>query len=121
MQNIGDFYLTGDSEILFQSIENFYLISDIDSPKLKLNKVHVDVRSKSNAGAKGIEFKATSDNKNIISGSADYTIKHDGKTEIEGHGNVKIFDQQKTAKFVLQKDTKSNKNGISVCRINILL
>lgn len=115
IENFGDFYFTGNGETLFQSIENFYFTIDVDSPKLKLNNVHADVRSKNSAtGAKGIEFKASANNKNIISGAADYSIKHDGKTEIEGHGNVKIFDQQKTAKFVLQKDNK-NVNGLSVC------
>ncbi|KAG4078631.1 hypothetical protein HA402_015221 [Bradysia odoriphaga] len=98
MENFGDFNLISSAEGSFQSLENYYLIVDIDSPKMQINKVHVEMNSKK--GGKGIEFKATEGGKNVISGSADFTVQdQNGKLEIGGQGDFKFYEKQSTGNF----------------------
>ncbi len=92
MENFGDFNFISAAEGSFHSVENYNLVLDVDSPKIEINKVHVELNSKK--GGKGIEFKATEDGKNIVSGSADFTMQdQNGKVEISGqrYGKHKIF------------------------------
>ena len=113
MENFGDFSFVGTGEIHYGSIETFYLTLNMDSDKLKLNKINIQIRTKPSSGGKGIEFTATTDNKNIVSGSADYTVKESGKTVIEGQGNIKIYDQQKTATFMFSRNNENPDGGLS--------
>lgn len=83
LENFGDFNFVSSAEGSFQSVENYNLVFDIDSPKLEINKVHVELKSKK--GGKGIEFKATGNGKNIVSGTADFAMTdQNGKLEITG-------------------------------------
>lgn len=98
LENFGDFNFISSAEGSFQSLENYHLTLDVNSPKIQINKVHVELNSKK--GGKGIEFKATENGKNVISGSADFTV-HDqnGKLEIGGQGDFKFYDKQSTGNF----------------------
>src|ERR1700755_2047875 len=51
MENFGDFNFISSAEGTFQSMENYNLVLDIDSPKIQINKVHVEMNSKK--GGKG--------------------------------------------------------------------
>lgn len=105
IKNFYDFNVDATGEASYQSVENFYLKLDVDAPKIKLNKVHVDVHSKQGSGGKGVEFLATSNSKNVLSGSAEYTIKEEkGVTIIKGQGTVKIDDQSKAASFEFKRN-----------------
>lgn len=98
MENFGDFNILSSAEGSFQGIENYNLVLDIDSPKIQVNKVHVELNSKK--GGKGIEFKASENGKNVVSGSADFTVSdQNGKLEIGGQGDVKFYDKQSTGNF----------------------
>lgn len=98
MENFGDFNFISSAEGSFQSIENYHLVLDVDSPKMQIKKVHVEMNSKK--GGKGIEFKVTENGKNIVSGSADFTVQdQSGKLEIGGQGDVKFYDKQSTGNF----------------------
>lgn len=102
IENFGDFNLLSDCDINFENIESFYLILNVNAPKINFNKIHIELIGKKNliGGTKGIEFKASSSDKNILSGFADYTIKEEkGKTIIEGTGNVKLYEKEKLASF----------------------
>lgn len=117
IKNFYDFNVDATGEASYQSVENFYLKLDVDAPKIKLNKVHVDVHSKQGSGGKGVEFLATSNSKNILSGSAEYTIKEEkGITIIKGQGSVKIDDQAKAASFEIKRNyfdgTKDDGTGV---------
>lgn len=83
MENFGDFNFISSAEGSFQSVENYNFVLDVDSPKMQIDKVHVELNSKK--GGKGVEFKATENGKNIVSGSADFTMQdQNGKMEITG-------------------------------------
>lgn len=117
--NINGFHLTGDSELSYQSIENFGLLIDLDSEALKANKLHIDIHTKQNGNNKGIEFSATEAGKNIISGTADYGIKEEkGKTTIDGKGSVNWYDQSNAITFQFMKNTfdqqHNNETGVMV-------
>lgn len=103
--NFGDFNMDANVEANFQSYETFYAKAYVDAPKLNANKVNVEVNSKPGSSGKGVEFKASSDGKNVLSGFADYSVKEQGKsTIIEGTGNVKLYDKQQTASFKLVRE-----------------
>lgn len=105
VQNFGDFNLDANVEANFQSYETFYAKVYLDAPKLDAKKVTVEANSKPGNTGKGVEFKATSDGKNVLSGFADYSVKEQGKsTVIEGQGNVKLYDKQQTASFKLVRE-----------------
>ncbi|XP_055539565.1 apolipophorins [Wyeomyia smithii] len=110
--NFGDFNLDSNVEVNYQSYETFYAKGYLDAPKLNANKVSVEINSKPGTSGKGVEFKASSDGKNVLSGYADYSVKEQGKsTIIEGQGNVKLYDkQQQTASFKLTRE-KLQENG----------
>lgn len=115
--NINGFSLTGDAEVNFQNIENFSLLIDVDSAALKANKLHVEVATKQNAGAKSVEFRASEEAKNIISGHADYTVKEErGKTTIDGKGSVNWYDKAGVANFQFVKndfdESRDNETGV---------
>lgn len=119
LENINNFQLTGDVELSYQSVENFGLIIDLDSAALKANKIHVDIHSKQNGNNKGIEFSATEQNRNIVSGTADYLVKQEkGKTTIEGKGNVNWYDKSSALTFQFMRSTfnqaENNETGVSV-------
>lgn len=119
--NINNFQLTGDVELTYQSVENFGLVLDLDSAALKANKLHVDIHSKQSGNNKGIEFSATEQNKNIVSGTADYLVKQEkGKTIIEGKGNVNWYDKSSALTFQFMRSTfnqaENNETGVSVSR-----
>lgn len=119
LDNINGFNLVGDAELSYQSIENFALVFDLDSEALKANKLHVDVHTKQNGNNKGIEFSASEQNKNIISGTADYQVKEEkGKTTIDGKGTVNWYDKSSAVTFQLMKNTfdqaHNNETGVLV-------
>lgn len=118
-ENINGFNLVSDAELTYQSLENFAVIIDLDSAALKANKLHLDVHTKQSGNNRGIEFSATKENKNILSGSADYQIKEEkGKTTIDGKGNVHLYEKSETISFQLIRNTfdgtQNNETGILV-------
>lgn len=117
--NLNGFHLSGDAELLYQSLENFALIIDLDSQALKANKIHVEVHTKQNGNNKGIEFSATEQNKNIISGTADYVIKEEkGKTTVDGKGSVNWYDQSHPITFQFMKNVldqqRNDETGVMI-------
>lgn len=117
--NLNDFHLIGDAELSYQSLENFVLIIDLDSQAIKANKLHVEVHTKQNGNSKGIEFSATSNAVNIISGTADYAIKEEkGKTTVDGKGSVNWYDQSNPITFQFMKNVfdqqRNDETGVMI-------
>lgn len=97
-----DYSIDASADATHESIENFAVIIDIDSPKAKLNKAHIEIQAKPNAEGRTFIVKASNDNKNILSGSATYHVKEEkGQTVVSGEGNVKLYDQEQKASFNL--------------------
>lgn len=94
--------LSLDADVEYQSIESFNVVLDIDSASLKIKKVHVDVATKTEGGSKVIQFRATEEGKELVSGSGEITVKTErGKTTIGGSGNVKWQNKPGAAQFQL--------------------
>lgn len=111
--------LTLDADVSYQSIESFNIVLDVDSVSLKINKVHVDVSTKNDGGSKVIQFRATEQGKEIVSGSGEITVKNErGKTTIGGSGNVKWHDKPGVANFYLTQtvleEATNKETGIMV-------
>lgn len=64
-----NFNFDGTFDADLEDVENFAVKFTIDSPALKLNKVVAEAHNKPGAkGAKRIQFSATSESKNLLSG-----------------------------------------------------
>lgn len=106
IDKLGEFGFDGSAEISAQSFENFYLKVNLDSKKLNLDQVHIEANSKPKSGGKGVEFKATAAGKNILSGSAEYNMKHDkNKVIVEGKGNMQLYEKPRQVSFKLIHQT----------------
>lgn len=123
--NINGFNMIGDGELSYQSLDNFAIIIDLDSAAFKANKFHLDLHTKQNGNNRGIEFSASNDSKNILSGSADYQVREEkGKTTIDGKGNVMLYEKSETVSFQLIRNTfdgsQNNETGVLVGSISII-
>ncbi|CAH0599019.1 unnamed protein product [Chrysodeixis includens] len=77
---------------------NFKMVANCD--KLGFKDYQVEIASKDAGEGKRLEFHATNDKKNVLSGSTSYISKQEGpKMIIEGSGSVKVKEDQKSANF----------------------
>lgn len=92
IENIESFDLTAKFDGDFTVLESFYLNGEVHSPKMGIKQFVFDIKAKdSGAGKSGVEFKATSEGKHLVSGTTDFTTKTDkNKTIIEGKSTVKL-------------------------------
>ncbi|CAH0386450.1 unnamed protein product [Bemisia tabaci] len=98
-----------DGEGKFTSFEDFFVKYNIDSPKLNLNKIHVDVANKpSNDEANKITFSVRSAEKNIVSGNSNYKLSEEGpKVTLEGSGTLKVDAKSYPMTFSLHRQKLS--------------
>ncbi|XP_053619006.1 apolipophorins isoform X2 [Plodia interpunctella] len=92
---------------------NFKFVGNSD--KLGLKNYQVDISSKDAGNGKRLEFHATNDNKNVLSGSTSLISKKDEKQTIyEGSGSFKVKDEQKSAnfKYIRTLLTEGNEQGV---------
>lgn len=109
-----DFAFDGKIDADLTDIEDFSLKVNVDSPFLKLNKVEFEAFNKGPVkGSKRIQFSASSEGKNILSGSTSYKAHVEGnKYIVEGSGNVKVKDQSQSATFkYIRQNLSLEKNG----------
>lgn len=94
LENLESFDLHANVDGDLSSLEHFYLIGDLDSPKLQINKFTFDIKSKDGAaGRTGFDFKLTKEGKHLVSGSTDFTTKTDkGRTVLEGKSTIKLTE-----------------------------
>lgn len=99
IENIRDISLDVVSEGNVQK-DNVAFKLVANSDKLDLKNYQVEIASKDAGSGKRLEFHATNDNKNVLSGSTSYISKQEGpKMIIEGSGAVKVREDQKSANF----------------------
>lgn len=109
-----DFEFDGKIDADLEDIEDFSLKVTVDSPFLKLHKTEFEAFNKGPVkGNKRIQFSASSEGKNILSGSTSYKAHVEGnKYIVEGSGTVKVKDESKSANFkYIRQNLSLEKNG----------
>ncbi|KAG6438575.1 hypothetical protein O3G_MSEX000068 [Manduca sexta] len=114
VDNINDICLDAVSEANVQK-DNVAFKVVANSKELGWKNYVIDISSKDSGSGKRLEFHATNDNKNVLSGSTSFISKQEGqKTIIEGSGSVKVKEEQKSAnfKYIRTVFTDSNEKGV---------
>ncbi|GLV37036.1 apolipophorin [Carabus blaptoides fortunei] len=113
IDSINDFSLDASGEANLESIDNFHILINVHSEKLKLEKIRLEALNKPAKGGKRIQFSAKSGDKNLLSGSTSYKANEEGgKFIVEGSGSVKVKDETKTATFkFMRQQLVQEKNG----------
>ncbi|KAK9874207.1 hypothetical protein WA026_002563 [Henosepilachna vigintioctopunctata] len=108
-----DFLLEGGLDINAESLENFSVKVDANSPKLNINDVVFKISSAPGGAGKHVNIDITSAKKNIISGSAVVSSREEqGKFIVEGSGNFKVENQDKSGNFkYISTSLTAGKNG----------
>lgn len=121
LTGLSDFNVDAAADTTYYSIDNFNVIVDLDAPKANLNKARLEVKIKpKNSEERGVQVKASNNNKNILSGSADYSISENGgKTSINGRGDVKWYDEAQTASFDLVHNVEDSNTGESGSSVSL--
>ncbi|KAI8425854.1 hypothetical protein MSG28_011618 [Choristoneura fumiferana] len=106
VENIKDVSLDIVSEASFQK-DDVAIKAVANSEALGWKNYNVQIASKDDGSGKRLEFHATNDNKNVLSGSTSFISKQEGtKTIIEGSGSVKVKEEQKSATFNYVAETR---------------
>ncbi|RZF44088.1 hypothetical protein LSTR_LSTR004460 [Laodelphax striatellus] len=100
--------LAVDGEVQYESIDDFFIKMNADSPKLKIDKYNVEVANKNKGAKKTITFQAKMSDKTLFAGNANYNFKDDGKTKtVDGTGTITVADQTHPLKFKYTRDILS--------------
>ncbi|KAI4494899.1 hypothetical protein M0804_001100 [Polistes exclamans] len=94
-------YVISEGRVNLVSIDDFLIIINFDSDKLKERKINAEISTKPTAKTgKRIIITVTSDGKNLVTGSTNYK-KHEegGKLIVEGNGSLKIGDNVRSSSF----------------------
>ncbi|XP_026331141.1 apolipophorins-like, partial [Hyposmocoma kahamanoa] len=114
VENVRDISIDANGEANIQK-DNVAFKLFLNSDKLGVKNYKIDITSKDADNGKRLEFHATNDGKNMLSGSTSFISKHEGpKTIIEGSGSVKVKNEQKSAnfKYISTQLTDGNEQGI---------
>ncbi|KAL3271520.1 hypothetical protein HHI36_021999 [Cryptolaemus montrouzieri] len=108
-----DFLLQGGIDVNSESLNNFYVQITANSPKLNVNDILLKIGNEGSNDGKNLKILVTSAGKNVVSGSATVSSREEqGKFIIEGSGNFKVQDQDKTGNFkYIRTSLTSEKNG----------
>ncbi|RZF33261.1 hypothetical protein LSTR_LSTR007606 [Laodelphax striatellus] len=100
--------LAVDGEVQYESIDDFFIKMNADSPKLKIDKYNIEVANKNKGAKKTITFQAKMSDKTLFAGNANYNFKDDGKTKtVDGTGTITVADQTHPLKFKYTRDILS--------------
>ncbi|XP_028026671.1 apolipophorins isoform X1 [Bombyx mandarina] len=114
LQDINGICLDAVSEGNIQK-DNIAIKFQGNSKELGMKNYIVEISSKDAGSGKRLEFHATNDNKNVLSGSTSFISKQEGQgTIIEGSGTVKVKEEQKSAnfKYIRTVLTEGNEKGV---------
>lgn len=120
IENIQDFNLEASADADLESVDSFHITMHINSEKLKMDKIKLEVFNKPNKNGKKIQFEAKSGSKNLLSGSTTYKANEEsGKFIVEGSGTVKVKEDSRTAtfKFIKQQLHDGGEQGMEVIKI----
>ncbi|CAG9854324.1 unnamed protein product [Phyllotreta striolata] len=108
-----DFLLEGSLDANLADADSFHIKGDVNSPKLKLDKITFEANNKPAKAGKRIQIHVKSNGKNLVTGSTSYsTHEEHGKYTIEGSGSLKIKDETKAANFkYTSQQLTQEKNG----------
>ncbi|XP_055922493.1 apolipophorins [Eupeodes corollae] len=100
IDNLADLDYEQTLEANLNAVDDFYITSNTNSKKLKIDDYSVDIRAQANSGGKGVEINVKNAKSVIISGSATYIVKHEKtKTIIEGQGQIQYYQKTNNANF----------------------
>lgn len=114
IENVRDMSIEANGEAHIDK-NNVAIKTNVNSPQLGWKNYKVEITSKDAGSGKRLEFHATNDNKNVLSGSTSFISKQEGpKMIIEGSGSVKVKDEQKSAnfKYIRTLLTEGNEQGM---------
>lgn len=85
---------------------------NFDSDKLTQRKIHVNIASEPAVkNGNKIAVTITSDGKNIVTGSTNYSKRDEsGKIIVEGNGSLKIGENTRVSKFTYSRQQLTNEN-----------
>jgi hypothetical protein len=111
-----DFTYVSSYDYNIPSVDDFTIFYKVDSPKLNLNKIEVQMKNNKN---KVIEVMATSNGENLLKGSMNYKARDEGnKYIVEGSGEFTVKNEKKTGNFKYIRQTltmdKNQEQGIEV-------
>ncbi|XP_044727273.1 apolipophorins isoform X2 [Chrysoperla carnea] len=117
--NIKDFSLESSGEANLESVENFHIKLNVNSKKMNLENVKVEILNKPTKSGKRLQFSAKSGNTNLLSGSTSLESKEEaGKLIVSGSGEVQVKDNKKKASFKLIRKnldgTKDDEKGLEI-------
>ncbi|XP_043491499.1 apolipophorins [Polistes fuscatus] len=94
-------YVISEGRVNLASIDDFLIIINFDSDKIKTRKIQAEVSTKPTAKTgKRIIITVTSDGKNLVTGSTSYKKREEGgKLIVEGNGSLKIGENVKSSSF----------------------
>lgn len=95
-----NFLLEGNADVNVESIDQFSVKANINSPSLNLNKISFEAYNKPGKIGRRIVAIAKSAGKNLLSGSTSYQAREEqGKYVVEGSGSFKVKEETQTAHF----------------------
>ncbi|CAG9820471.1 unnamed protein product, partial [Phaedon cochleariae] len=108
-----DFLLEGKLDANVDTIENFNIKGNVNSPALKLNKISFEAHNQPGKTGRKIQVVVKSANQNLMSGSTNYQAREEhGKYIVEGSGSFKIKEETRAANFkYIISNLSSAKNG----------
>lgn len=114
-----NFLLEGNVEANVESIDQFFIKANVNSPSLNLNKITFEANNKPGKTGRRIVAIAKSAGKNLLSGSTSYqTREEQGKYVVEGSGSFKVKEETQTAhfKYISQRLTEQQhgEQGIEI-------
>ncbi|XP_034949851.1 apolipophorins [Chelonus insularis] len=101
-----------DGHVKMDSVDNFMIETNFDSDKIKHRKIHATISTAPAVKTgKRIVLTVTSDGKNIITGSTNYSKRDEaGKIIVEGNGNLKIGENTRSSKFTYSRKQLTREN-----------
>nr|CAI5824604.1 unnamed protein product [Callosobruchus analis] len=95
-----DFLLEGNVDAKVENIDQFLIKGNVNSPNLKLDKVHFEAQNELAKNGRKIQITIKSNGQNLLSGSTTYNA-HDehGKYVVDGSGSFKVKEETKSANF----------------------
>ncbi|CAH1965494.1 unnamed protein product [Acanthoscelides obtectus] len=108
-----DFLLEGNLDANIDNIDQFVIKGNVNSPNLKLDKVHFEAQNEAAKTGRKIQITVKSNGQNLLSGSTTYNA-HDehGKYVVDGSGSFKVKEETKSANFkYIRRQLSLDKDG----------
>ncbi|XP_008560242.1 apolipophorins [Microplitis demolitor] len=105
-------FAIADGHVKFDNIDSFIIEINFDSDKVQHRKIHAEITTAPAVKTgKRIVLTVTSDGKNIVVGSTNYSKRDEAGTVIvEGNGNLQIGENSRSLKFTYSRKQLTREN-----------